>query len=357
MRIAIDISQIIYGTGVSAYTKNLVENLLKIDSANDYVLFGGSLRRFSELKEMAGDFKGNYISKIFPYPPSLADLIWNKLHTFPVEKLIGPTNVLHTSDWSEPTANAFKVTTVHDLYPLKFPRLVDPLVREVHKRKLAWVFKESKKVIVPSNTTKNDLISFGMDTDKIRVIPEAPNLRKATQDQIERMKIKYGIKGDYVISIGITKLKNTENTIKAFDLARHGQDIKLVLVGRPVGVKLKTVRNVRNLGFVEPGELSALLTGSRALIFPSIYEGFGVPILEAFTCGVPVVTSNVGSMLEVAGGAAVLVDPYDVNSIADGIIKALNGPKGLIAKGLDRVRQFYWEETARKTLAVYNEFK
>ncbi|HET7098901.1 MAG TPA: glycosyltransferase family 1 protein [Patescibacteria group bacterium] len=351
MKIGIDISQIVYGTGVSLYTKQLVENLLKIDTQNQYVLFGGSLRRKQDILNLFPQ------SKVFPIPPTLADLVWNRLHVMPVEKLIGEIDVLHTSDWTEPPSKAFKVATVHDLYSLKFPRMIDPLIREVHKRKLAWVFKESSRVIVPSKATKDDLIGFGMDENKIRVIQEAPNLEKATSAEVEKTKQKYGITGDYVIAIGITKLKNTENIIKAFDLARHGQDIKLLLVGRPVGVKLEVVRNVRNLGYIESDELSPLLTGSRGLIFPSIYEGFGVPILEAFNCGVPVVTSNIGSMLEVAGDAAVLVDPYNVNSIAEGIIKALKGPKGLIEKGTSRVKQFSWEDTARKTLEVYMEAK
>lgn len=351
MKIAIDVSQIVYGTGVSQYTINLVKSLLKIDKDNEYILFAGTLRRKKDILNIFPQIK------VFPISPLLEDIVWNRLHVLPIEKLIGKVDVLHTSDWTEPPSSAFKVTTVHDLYSLKFPRLVDPVVRETHKKKLALVFKESKRVIVPSNTTKNDLVEYGMDENIIRVIPEAPNLVKANQSQIDTIKQKYGIKGDYVISIGVTKLKNTERIIKAFDLARHGQDIKLLLVGRPVGVTLEEIRNVRNLGFVDASDLSPLLTGSRVLVFPSIYEGFGVPILEGFSCEVPVVTSNVGSMKEVAGDAAVLVDPYDVNSIADGITKALKEPKGLIEKGLIRVKQFSWEETARKTLEVYNEAK
>lgn len=360
MRIGIDVSQIVYGTGVSVYTRNLVQNLLKIDDKNEYVLFGGSLRRFHELKTKIKDFddsnhRNKVENKIYPLPPALADFVWNKLHVLPIDKLIGKVDVFHTSDWSEPPINAKKVTTVHDLYPLKFPKMVDPLVRETHKRKLAWVFKESDRVIVPSITTKEDLISFGMNGNKIRVIPEAPSLKKASGGEIENAKQKYGIKGEYVISIGVTKLKNTENIIKAFDLARSGQDIKLLLVGKPNGVVLKDLRNVRNLGYVESDDLAPLLTGSRALVFPSLYEGFGLPILEGFMCGVPVVTSNIGSMIEVAKDAAVLVDPYNVNSIAEGIIKALKGPKGYVEKGYDRVRDFSWEKNAKETLDVYRE--
>ena len=103
--------------------------------------------------------------------------------------------------------------------------------------------------------------------------------------------------------------------------------------------------------------MSGLLTGSKGLIFPSLYEGFGIPILDAFNCGVPVVTSNISSMPEVAGNAAALVDPTEVGSIAEGIQKILRGPKSFIEKGEKRVKNFSWEKTARETLSVYNEVR
>src|SRR6185369_12643445 len=233
MRIGIDISQTIFGTGVSVYTKNLVKGLMSIDNQNQYILYGGSLRRFSELQSVSTSFKGNSVSKIYPYPPFLADLIWNKLHVFPIEKLIGHIDVLHTSDWTEPPTTAFKVTTVHDLYPLKFPKLIHPKILEVHKRKLSWVVNETKRVIVPSESTKKDLMSLGVEEGRIRIIPEAPTLSRATDAEIQNAKKEFGIQGDYLISIGVTQLKNTKRIIEAFHLARAGQDLKMVIVGSP----------------------------------------------------------------------------------------------------------------------------
>ncbi len=349
MRVAIDISQIVYGTGVSTYTENLVRTLLKIDSEDEFTLFAGAFRR-------RGDILRSFPkARIFPIPPVLADLIWNKFHILPIEKLIGNIDVFHTSDWAEPPSNAFKVTTVHDLYALKFPKMVPPKILEVQKRKLSWVTRESKRIIVPSNSTKTDLTDLGVDTNIIRVIPEAPSFSKANEAQVESVKKKYQIQGDYLISIGVTELKNTKRVIEAFHLSSAGKELKLVLVGRPSGTEVKPERNLRVLGFVPQNDLRALLTGSRGLIFASLYEGYGIPILDAFACGVPVVTSNISSMPEVAGGAAVLVDPYDASSIADGIAKTLDGPKGLIEKGLARVSGFTWEETAKQTLEIYKE--
>ena len=351
MKIAIDISQIVYGTGVSIYTENLVKNLLKIDKENEYLLFAGTLRRKQDVLRIFPQ------ARVYPIPPTFADFVWNRLHIFPIEKLIGRVDVLHTSDWSEPPSKAFKVTTVHDLYPFKFPRLVHPKILEVHKRKMNWVLKESKRVIVPSNSTQEDLVELGMDEKKIRVIYEAPSLIKTSSDKVSETKKKYNLQGDYLISIGITKLKNTENIIKAFHLGSAGKDVKLVLVGRPVGVELKEERNLRILGHVSKDDLGALLTGSRGLIYPSLYEGFGIPILDAFNCEVPVVTSNISSMKEIAKDAAELVDPYDLSSISEGIEKILRGPKGFIDKGLAKVKDFSWTKTAEETLAVYMEAK
>ena len=351
MRIAIDISQIPYGTGVSTYTKNLLNALLKTDSENEYLPFAGAYRRRGEILEA---FPG---AKIFPLPPSAADFVWNRLHIFGVENLVGKVDVLHTSDWTEPPSKAFKVTTVHDLYPLKFPKLVDSKIREVHKRKLYWVKKESKRIITPSLSTKNDLVALGFDEKIIRVIPEAPTLSRPPQGVISEVKRKYGLREDYLISIGVTPLKNTQRIIKAFRMASAGKDLKLILVGRPNNIKVGQERNVRMLGHVPQDDLAALLSGSRGLIFASLYEGYGIPILDAFNCGVPVVTSNTGSMPEVAGNAAELVDPESADSIAEGVAKIIRGGKGLVEKGRIRVKNFSWEKTATETLKVYEEAK
>jgi len=332
MRVAIDLSQIIYGTGVSHYRENLVRNLLAIDSENEYLLYGGSLRQIQNLKLKIKNIMQNSKNsqlRIFPIPPILSDIIWNKLHVLPIEKLIGKVDLIHTSDWTEPPSSFTKITTVHDLVPLKFPKITPKVIVETHKNKLKWVSKESKRIIVPSLTTKKDLISLGFNENIIRVIYEAPNHSKAKTEEVKRIREKFRIHDEYIIAIGTNPRKNIERTVNAYHLSKSGQNIKLLIVGENKGL----------------------------LIYPSLYEGLGVPILDAFNCEVPVVTSNLGSMKEVSGGASVLVDPYDVNSISDGVTKALETPKTLIAKGLARVKDFSWQKTARETLEVYNEFK
>ena len=357
MRIAIDISQIVYGTGVSDYTKNLVENLLKIDKEDDYVLFAGTLRRKQDILDVFPQ------SKVFPIPPTLSNLLWNRLHILPIEKLIGQVDVFHTSDWAEPPSKAFKVTTVHDLAPFLYPNLFPrDLIRNIvdaHKHRILWVKEETKRVIVPTKATKEDLMSLGFDEKIIRVIPEAvpQGFSKQPLDNIEQVTRKYKIFGEYLLSVGMDPRKNTEKIIKAFEHSSAGKDIKLVIVGVQKYKSVGESRNVRILDRVSSSDLSALYSGAKGLIYPSLYEGFGLPILEAFACECPVVTSNISSMPEVAGGAAALVDPNNISSISDGIEKILRGPKSYIEKGLRRVQDFSWEKTAKMTLEVYKESK
>ena len=159
MRIAIDVSQIIYPGGVAVYTKNLVENLLKIDRENEYVLFFSSLRRKCQMSNVKCQ-NHNLKLKTLKFPLTLLDILWNKLHILPIERLIGEIDIFHTSDWIEPPANCPKLTTIHDLTALLFPQEVHPKIAAVHKRKLAWVKKESDLIIAVSESTKKDIIRF-----------------------------------------------------------------------------------------------------------------------------------------------------------------------------------------------------
>lgn len=353
MKIGIDISQVVYGTGVSTYTDRLVRNLLAIDKESEYVLFGGSLRQMDKLKEFANSLKGNFTSKLFKLPPSLMDIIWNRFNVLPVDKLIGEVDVFHSSDWTQPPSKAFKVTVVHDLAPLKFPKLSHLKVVSVHKRR-ARRLKNADRIIVPSQATADDVAVLGIDSKKIRVVPEGPAYKPTKKNKVEEIKKKYKIFGKYLLAVGVHPRKNTERIIEAFELARPGEGLRLVIVGEPF-MEVDEKRGVHLLGHVGEEDLSALYTGAEALVYPSLHEGFGIPILDAMNCGTPVVTSNVSSMPEVAGNAAVLVDPYDVNSITEGIREALSKKKTLVAKGKARVKQFSWEKAARRTLEVYKE--
>lgn len=356
MKIGIDISSLIYETGVSTYTKNLVDSLLAIDKQNKYILFGGSLRRLSELKEKAANLKGSCQMKLFYYPPLIADLVWNRLHILPVEVFTGKVDIFHTSDWSQPPSKAPKVSTVHDLTPILYPRLTNSKVIATHKRALKWMKKEVRTVIAPSKATKSDLVALGFNEKNIAVIPEAVDERfkPASKEDIQILKDKLKIKSDYLLAVGVGPRKNTKKIIRAFELAKSGRNLKLLIVGYD-HFGYSEVRGVRFLGHMNVNELISLYSGAKALVYPSIHEGFGLPILEAFSCKCPVVTSNCSSMPEVAGDAAILVDPKDERSIAEGINSAFKVRQKLISKGTKRAREFSWEKTAKLTLDVYRQ--
>ena len=363
MKIAIDVSQIIYGTGVSMYTQNLVRGLLSYDKENTYILFGGSLRRFNELKSkidlISEERSDNVIKKTFPYPPFLADLIWNRLRIYPnLESLIGEVDVFHSSDWVQPPSRAFKVTTVHDLIPILFPKLSHPKLVDVHKRRLEIIKKEVDRIIVPSLTTKDDLLRLGFNVNKIRVISEAPDIsfKPQKKEEIIKLKRKYKISGKYLLAIGVTPRKNIERIVDAFEKIKAEYDLKLVVIGKRFS-DVEDRRGVLYLGHVPDADVPKLYAGSEALVYPSLYEGFGLPILEAFASRTPVVTSNFGCMKEVAGTAAVLVEPDNINSIVDGIKNALSNKKLLIYLGRRRVKDYSWQNTVIETLKIYEEAK
>lgn len=357
MKIAIDISQVIYGTGVSVYTKNLVTTLIKNYPDTEFFLFGGSLRRQGDLKKFINRLKAN--GKIFPIPPTFFDFLWNSFHVLPVEKLIGNVDLVHTSDWAEPPSKLPKVTTVHDLIPFKYPQTVAAHVRAAHRKRLAWVVKESDLILAVSKSTKNDLIDrFKINEDRVIVTYEGVEdiFCPQTPDAIKRVREKYNLGPYYLFSLStLEPRKNQHRLIKAFSLIKQeAPKLKLLIGGRSGwGEGLPKVKDVLMPGFIPDADLPALYAGSLSYVLPSLYEGFSLSHLQAMACGAPVVASNVSSMPEVVGKAGILVNPEDEKDIAAGIIKSINQSKELSQKARERSKLFTWDETAHLTHKAY----
>lgn len=353
MKISIDVSSVIYGTGVSVYTKNLVNNLVKIDKQNDYLLFGGSLRRFEELKYA---FNTKFEHKYYYLPPLAMNYLFNYIN-IPVNLLTGKVDIYHSSDWTQPVANCPVVTTVHDLSPLKYPRYTPARVVRTHQVKLERAKKMASKIIAVSNSTKNDLIEMGFDKDKIVVISEAADpLPIVTQADQQKILFKYSLKkGDYILNVGTNPRKNNENIANAFEtLNKKGIVEKFVVTGN---IPQKKINNINYLGFVSDLELAVLYKNATCLVYASLYEGFGIPVLQAFEANCPVVTSNISSLPEVAGYAAILVNPREPDDIAEGIIKAIKDRTSLSKRGHAQASKFTWKKCAKQTLSVYNSLK
>lgn len=165
MIIGIDISQVVYeGTGVATYVRRMVEALLSVDNHNAYVLFGSSLRMRAKLFEFADGLRKKYSNisyRIFPFPPTFLDILWNRFHVIPIERFIGEIDVFWSSDWVQPPlTKARGVTTIHDVSFLRYPDSFHKIILDVHKRRLAWAKRECKAILCDSEATKMDTIEF-----------------------------------------------------------------------------------------------------------------------------------------------------------------------------------------------------
>jgi glycosyltransferase involved in cell wall biosynthesis len=257
-------------------------------------------------------------------------------------------DVLHCPTFRAPLAPPAcpLVVTVHDLAVLRHPETFNQWTRRYSRLCVPRVARAARLVIAVSEHTKRELVDLlRTPEEKIRVVPNGvadvfgPNGPAET--------------GDYVLAVGtLEPRKNLARLAEATRLL--GVDLRIAGGSGWGRVELGEV-GVRPLGRVSDEELARLYRGARCLAYPSLYEGFGIPIVEAMASGTPVVTSRGGATEEVAGGAGVLVDPLDPASIAAGIEEAVARREELVRAGLDRAREFSWAETARRTAEVYRE--
>ncbi len=266
------------------------------------------------------------------------------------------------------------VVTVHDVIPLILPETFTPRHRLVVRMALARVRRKADRVIVPSHAVKRDVVRrVGLPEDRVVVTHEGCEARfrpVRSGTGLRDVAARYGLPPRYVLAVGtLEPRKNLTTLLEAFArLRRDGEvdaDLRLVLAGARGWLEepiFATVRSlgledaVRFTGFVDDDDLPAVYSGAALFAFPSLYEGFGLPLLEAMACGVPVVTSNISSLPEVAGDAAVLVDPRDEQGLAAAIARLLRDEalRGRLREaGIARARQFSWEATARRTLDAY----
>lgn len=364
MKIGIDISQIVYShTGVSSYTKNLIYELSKIDTTNHYVLFGSSMRRRKELLSFVSELpiRNHIKNKIYPLPPAFLSILWNQLHVLKIENFIGGIDIFHSSDWTEPPANCLKVTTIHDLVAYKYPDYLDPEIVNTQRRRLHWIIREQSYIIADSESTKKDIIEIlHIPENRIYVVHLGVSSRFfQLPTNSQEILNKYLIKGQYILTVGTREpRKNLARVIEAYKQIKE-PDIELLVVGKyGWGRDVKIVPGVRILDSVNDEDLATIYRNARCFVYPSLYEGFGLPVLEAFASGCPVVTSNRGSLVEIAG-PAILVDPHKSEEIAESIDFILSVPSAkrqeLETRGKLHAAKFTWERTAKETLKVYTD--
>jgi glycosyltransferase involved in cell wall biosynthesis len=367
LRIAIDAHSV--GTklgGNESYATNLIESLAKIDQANQYTIYVTKREAVERFSERWPNFS---VRSTLPHTPLIRIPL-----TLSAELRRNPVDVLHVQFTAPPFAPCPVVVSIHDLSFEHLPQTFKWRSRKQLRITVRRSAREAAQVIALSEFVRQDLIgTYNLAPEKITAIPlAAPDHFEpvSNEEELQRVRQTYNITGEYILTVGaIQPRKNLGRLLSAYSRLRKSRPNvpKLVLAGKCAWLYDETLSTIKELqlsdavvltGYVPETDLPALYSGSVCFVYPSYFEGFGLPPLEAMKCGAPVIVGNQTSLPEVVGDAAVLVDPFDVDALAAAINKVTSDSdlRGkLRVQGLARARNFDWLETARQTLAVYEK--
>ncbi|MGB7219641.1 MAG: glycosyltransferase family 1 protein [Vicinamibacterales bacterium] len=364
MRIGIDARRL-HDFGIGTYIRNLLRQLARIDHQSEFVVLCRPMDR-DALSSLGENFR---LIPEHAKTYSVAEQI-----TVPLALRREGVELFHAPHYVlPPLVQCRSVVTIHDCLHLMFPQyLPNRLARFYARASIALASRRATRILTVSESSKRDLLRFvDVPADKIDVIHNAYDERfglEPREEDVVRVRERYQLQEAFVLYAGNVKPhKNLERLIEAFDLVRRsGLDhLKLVLIGDEIS-KYTSLRRavhrhqlhkyVRFLGYLPEETLAVMYRLAGVFVFPSLYEGFGLPPLEAMASGTPVVVSNVSSLPEVVDDAALLVEPRDPQSIADGIRRVLCDQalrSDLRAKGLVRASQFSWERSVRRIREIY----
>jgi glycosyltransferase involved in cell wall biosynthesis len=406
MRIGFDITALyVAQAGVFWYDYNLIRALLEQDQGNDYLLLDyypihGGWTNPPEIQELEASrakvvhCRGLRHRRLARWRPlqlpglrtvaGLVDrtLFWpwsaatKEVMHRQLTRLLDGVDVFHSSDvmlWKQP--GALNVVTIYDLTALLFPEYHTADTRELQQRKYRFAQEEADAVIAISEATKRDIVShLEIPAERVHVVHGGTNPafrpiedRQAVAQALAPLGL---VPGNYILYVGtIEPRKNLVRLVEAYNQVRRMVSApvpKLVLVGgagwqfHDVFARIEAL-DLKNMvvyaGRVSTDLLPALYNGAVLFVYPSLYEGFGLPPLEAMACGVPVVTSNVSSLPEIVGDAGVLVDPTDTQALVATLATLLGDAQrrsDMVARGLARAERFSWTRAAQETLAIYN---
>jgi len=374
MKIAFDITTLVEAakTGIGNYTYNLAKNLLRIDNENEYFFLGITpLKAVNYIKNLDFLDNENAVLKLYRLPSKLFHRIfsiWQKTKFPPAEWLTGPVDLFHSFDWFFPPVDRSRaIATIFDLTPLTHPQWHTRGNIQQHSQRLKAIQQRADFIITISKQIKKDINKLlNIDSGKIAVVYPGIDKKRFTfikkRMEVNNVLKKYGLKPGYLLFVGtLQPRKNVNHLIKAYRLlqSRNNLKKKLVLVGRKgkEAEKLDYGKGVVSTGYIPEKDLPFIYNGADLFVYPSLYEGFGMPVLEAMACGCPVLASNNNSgLLEAAGKGTALVDPYKTEEIARLINEILTNKrfkKSLIERGFQQVKKFSWQKSAQKTLEIY----
>jgi glycosyltransferase involved in cell wall biosynthesis len=366
VRIGIDARKL-HDFGIGTYIRNLLQQLARIDQATEYVLF--CRERDKDVSRQLGPNFRAVVERAPSYSFSEQIRIPIALRRERIDLFHAPHYVL------PPLVHCRSIVTIHDCIHLIFPQYLPTRMAHAYARATFWTAtRRADRILTVSEASKSDILRrFNIPVNKIVVTYNAIDelfLVERTEEEFARVRERYQLNDPFVLYVGnIKPHKNLERLIDAFDRVRHqGFDtLSLVIIGDQIsryqGLRRavhrhKLHKHVRFLGFVPPGTLAVLYRLASVFAFPSLYEGFGLPPLEAMASGTPVLSSNVSSLPEVLGDAALLVDPYSCEDIADGLVKLLTDEPlraTLKTRGLSKVHEYSWEESVRRVHQIYGE--
>ena len=373
-RIALDFTPAYEQTGgIGRYVRELTNALAIVDTSSEYRLFVAGASR-ENLPTLPGD---NFSWMPTSITPRWLHRIWHRARLpLPVELLTGPVDLFHATDFVLPPTRPATRTllTVHDLSFVRVPSAASPPLKKYLDAVVPRSVKAADHIQATSLATKADLIElYGTRENKVTVLYSGVHERfQAVTDtqSIKAAKDRYGLADmSYILSVGtIQPRKNYSRVIEALSAIRAaGHDLHYVIAGGTGWLEDDMRRTIERTGmtdfvhlpgFVEDHDLPALYSGARALVMTSLYEGFGLPILEAMSCGTPVITSNLSSLPEVAGSAALLVDPYSTEAIREAILEIENDcatRERLIDAGYMQAKKFNWRQSAVQLKSIYYE--
>jgi glycosyltransferase involved in cell wall biosynthesis len=340
-------------TGTELYSRYLIEALLS--RAPDRFLF----RLYFNQPPQSAFSNQHSAIRVIPFPR-----LWTHLR-LSAEMIRHRPDLLFVPAHVLPIVHPRRsIVTIHDLGYLYFPEAHPPRQRWYLDRSTRWHTATAAHLLADSAATKRDLVErYHADPDKITVAYPGldPAIKRVTDpSEIARVRANYNVEGDYLLYLGtIQPRKNLQRLIEAF-YQLPTANCQLLLAGKPgwYSEQLLQLANdrVKFIGYVDAADKNALLSGATAFVFPSLYEGFGFPVLEALACGVPVLCSNTSSLPEVAGDTAVMVNPLDVDDIVRGLQEVTTNEdlrKTLIERGYQRAQKFTWQACADVVLNVF----
>jgi glycosyltransferase involved in cell wall biosynthesis len=354
VRIAFDVSPLSHPrTGIGNYIRGSLAGLVEAaGSDHEVVAFAPtSFRGRRAIPQALDGIAVEQRLRALPFSHRFR-MAWSRRGRPPVERFLGPLDVLHFSDWMyPPQRQGVRATTVHDLVPLRFPEWVTPRTQEMHGEKYANAARTCDVIFANSDYTAADVAELlGFPRDRIHVA--RPGLGEGFAAEGRR----WSVGRPYVLGVGtLEPRKNLDRLVDAWHLL--ADDVDLALAGaegwgaRP---QLADAR-IHTLGFVPGSELPALYRGAEVFVYPSLFEGFGIPVIEAMACGTPVVASSHPSLDEACGDAAVRADPEDAEAIAAAVRDAVARRDELVPKGLAHANRFSWRSAGEVFLRGYEE--